>query len=99
MAKARVAGLYPDDPNVPGGLGDDGTNGWFGLYSIAIVGAGAPGGFDMDIVEVHFGDQDSAATVKEKIANAIKQRFTDRAIPFSLPIVNAVTGDRYVPSI
>ena len=97
MAKARVVGLFRDASTI--GVGDDGTNGWFGQYEIVIVGNGAPDGFDTDVVEVHFGDQDAAAVIKEKIANAIKQRFLDRSIPFTLPIVNVVTGDRYVPTI
>jgi len=97
MAKARVLGLFKDATT--NGVGDDGTNGWYGVYEIAIVGAGAPDGFDLDVLEVHFGDQDAAGVIKEKIANAIKQRFLDRSIPFTLPIVNVVTGDRYVPTI
>lgn len=97
MAKARIVGIRRqfDQPQIV----DDATNGWAATYDFAIIGNGAPNGFDLDFVEVHFGDTDLAATIKEKIANAIKQRFLDRGIPFTLPLVHAETGDRYSPSI
>jgi hypothetical protein len=98
MAKARVIGVAADAFGQAMVI-DDLTNGWAATYNVLIIGTGAPNGFDRDVVQVHFGDQDSAATIKEKIANAIKQRFLDRGIPFTLPIVHVETGDRYLPTI